>query len=144
MERELDKMDQRDLTNNARTIQCRVEDVQRKDIQVGETRQLLLARMEETLLKYDALLLNAQQLAAANRPPQRDYNSVANFVRYKKPLMQGDDDFIYNKEDLITLRPGRESAWLDATVEKILKLFPRPAVRYVFCSKVRLIHSCYH
>jgi hypothetical protein len=51
--------------------------------------------------------------------------------------MEGDDDFIYNKEDLITLRPGRESAWLDAAVEKILKLFPRTAVKYVFCSKVR-------
>jgi hypothetical protein len=93
--------------------------------------------MEATVLSYDQLLLNAQQLAAANRPPARDYNSVANFVRHKKPLMEGDDDFIYNKEDLITLRPGRESAWLDAAVEKILKLFPRTAVKYVFCSKVR-------
>jgi hypothetical protein len=136
MEEELDRMDQRDLSNNPKTIQCRIEDVERHDKLVGETRQVLLARMEETVLRYDALLLNAQQLAAANRPPERDYNSVANFVRHKKPLMQGDDDFIYNKEDLITLRPGRESAWLDATVEKILKLFPRTAVKYVFCSKV--------
>lgn len=134
MEEELDRMDKRDLTTNPKTLQCRMEDVERQD-QLPETRQALLARLEATVLSYDQLLLNAQQLAAANRPPARDYNSVANFVRHKKPLMEGDDDFIYNKEDLITLRPGRESAWLDAAVEKILKLFPRTAVKYVFCSK---------
>jgi len=134
MEEELDRMDHRDKLNNTKALQCRVEDVERQD-QVRETRQALLSRVEDTILKYDELLLNAQQLAAANKPPERDYNSVANFMHYKKPLLQGDDNFIYNKEDLVTLRPGRESAWLDATVEKILKLFPRTAVKYVFCSK---------
>jgi hypothetical protein len=140
MEEELDRMDHRDKLNNTKALQCRMEDIERQD-QVGETRQALLSRMEDTILRYDELLLNAQQLAAANKPPERDYNSVANFVHHKKPLLQGDDDFIYNKEDLITLRPGRESAWLDATVERILKLFPRSAVKYVFCSKVPLSPS---
>lgn len=135
MEYELNKMDARDENINVKALQCRMSDVLRHD-QVGETRQSLLSRMETTILRYDELLLNAQQLVAANRPPERDYNSVANFVNHKKPLLQGDDAFIFNKEDLITLRPGRESAWLDATVEKILKLFPRKAVKYVFCSKV--------
>lgn len=36
--------------------------------------------------------------------------------------MEGDNEFIYRKEDLVTLRPGRESAWLDAFVERLLKL----------------------
>jgi len=134
MEEELDRMDHRDKLKNIKALKCRMDDVERQD-QVEETRQSLLSRVENTILRYDELLLNAQQLAAANRPPERDYNSVANFVHHKKPLFLGDDDFIYNKEDLITLRPGRESAWLDATVEKILKLFPRTAVKYVFCSK---------
>jgi hypothetical protein len=136
MEEELDQMDKRDLKNNPTALKCRMEDDERQD-QVPETRQSLLARLEATVLSYDQLLLNAQQLAAASRPPERDYNSVANFVRYKKPLLEGDDDFIYSREDLITLRPGRESAWLDAAVEKILKRFPRTAVKYLFCSKVR-------
>jgi hypothetical protein len=140
MEAELDRMDNRDKLNNINALKCRIDDIKRQD-QVEETRQSLLSRVENTILRYDQLLLNAQQLAAANRPPERDYNSVANFVDHKKPLCRGDDDFIYNKEDLITLRPGRESAWLDATVERILKLFPRTAVKYVFCSKVKLIFN---
>ncbi|RFU26608.1 hypothetical protein B7463_g9724, partial [Scytalidium lignicola] len=63
------------------------------------------------------------------------------FVHYKKPLLQGDDDFIFNKEDLITLRPGRESAWLHATVEKILKLFPRPAINLCFVPREFIINN---
>ena len=31
--------------------------------------------------------------------------------------------FIYEKEDLITLRPGREYAWLDSIVERVLRDF---------------------
>lgn len=137
MEKELDQMDQRDSFQNIKLLQCRVDDNLRKD-EVPQTRTALLSRIEAAILKYDQLLLNSQQLAAANRPPERDYNSVANFISHKKPLLQGDDDFIYRKEDLITLRPGRESAWLDAVVEKMLKLFPREAVKYIFCSKVCL------
>lgn len=135
MEADLDKMDRGDISQNSKALQCRMIDLENQS-QAVNTRQALLARMETTILRYDELLLNAQKLAASNCPPQRDYNSVANFVMYKKPLMQGDDDFIYNKEDLITLRPGRESAWLDAMVEKVLKLFPRSMVKYMFCSKV--------
>jgi hypothetical protein len=138
MEEQLDRMDQRDKLHKTRMLQCRVDDDLRTD-QVGETRKSLLSRIEDSVLKYDQLLLNAQQLVAVNRPPQRDYNSVANFVHHKKPLMQGDDDFIYNKEDLVTLRPGRESAWLDAFVEKLLKLFPRRVVKFIFCSNVSFI-----
>jgi hypothetical protein len=132
MEEDLDRMDYRDELTNRKTLQCRMEDVERQDQVVGETRQSLLSRVEDTLLRYDQLLLNAQQLVAANRPQEHDYNSVAAFVDYKKPLMQGDDDFIYQKEDLITIRPGRESAWVDAIVEDFLKLLPRSAIKYMF------------
>ncbi|KAL5313879.1 hypothetical protein ACEPPN_018302 [Leptodophora sp. 'Broadleaf-Isolate-01'] len=138
MEEALDRLDRDDISENPKALQCRMEDVdleKQSTPQGTETRQKLLSRMETTILRYDELLLNAQQLTASNRPPRRDYNSVANFIMHKKPLLQGDDDFIYNREDLITLRPGRESAWLDATVEKLLKIFPRSMVKHLFCSK---------
>lgn len=37
------------------------------------------------------------------------------------PLYEQESDFIYHKEDLITLRPGREHAWLDGVLERILQ-----------------------
>ncbi len=86
--------------------------------------------------EIDEILLHAQQLVLANRPGGRDYKSVKNYIWNKQPLLEGDREFIYNKDDLITLRPGRETAWLDSLVESFLKLFPRRPIQYLFCSKV--------
>jgi hypothetical protein len=61
---------------------------------------------------------------------------MKNFMWNKKPLLEGDSEFIYQKDDLITLRPGRETAWLDIFVERVLKIFPRKMVQYAFCSEV--------
>lgn len=38
-------------------------------------------------------------------------------------LFEEESGFIYEKEDLITLRPGREHAWLDGLIERILQVF---------------------
>ena len=55
-------------------------------------------------------------------PSNRDYTSVKNFLENDGgPLPEAESDFIYEKEDLVTLRPGRENAWLDGILERILQ-----------------------
>ena len=76
---------------------------------------LLLTSAQGTLLQQ------AQQLVSMNKPPKRDYDSVRNFVESKRPLLEEDAGFIDEKEDLITLRPGRETSFVDAFVERMLK-----------------------
>ncbi len=69
------------------------------------------------------LLLKAQQLKALERPSNRDYQSVLSFMEYGGgQLFEEDMEFIYEKEDLVTLRPGREYAWLDGLLERTLKV----------------------
>ncbi len=69
------------------------------------------------------LLLKAQQLKALERPSNRDYQSVLSFMEYSGgQLFEEDMEFIYEKEDLVTLRPGREYAWLDGLLERTLKV----------------------
>ncbi len=69
------------------------------------------------------LLLKAQQLKALDRPSHRDYHSVLHFMENDGgQLYEEDMGFIYEKEDLVTLRPGREHAWLDGLLERILKV----------------------
>ena len=87
-----------------------------------------------------------------NRPARRDHESVVNFmVNRSSQLPREESSFIYNKEDLVTLRPGRENAWLDVVVERMLQFFHcslidvRPVVllvnttyqrlQWIFCSK---------
>ena len=89
----------------------------------------------------DQLLLAAQALTSAKRPTTRDYNSVVNFIRNTRPLVEGDSEFIYNRDDLVTLRPGRESAWLDSFLERILAVLPRRAIQYLFCAKVSVSYD---
>ena len=37
------------------------------------------------------------------------------------PLYADDMAWVYEKEDLVTLRPARENAWLDGFVESMLR-----------------------
>ena len=69
------------------------------------------------------LLLIAQQLKGLERPSNRDYESVLNFMENDGgQLFEEDMGFVYEKEDLVTLRPGREYAWLDGLLERALKV----------------------
>lgn len=56
-----------------------------------------------------------------NRPSKADWRSVDNYLFTNKPLKKVEMNFISCKEDLITLRPGREHAWLDIGVENALR-----------------------
>ena len=63
----------------------------------------------------------AQSLTHCNRPSSSEHDSVRNFFNRRQPLVPNEQKFIHRKEDLITLRPGREHAWLDSALEKTLK-----------------------
>lgn len=135
LEQELDNLDQRDLALSPQCLRSREIDEERDEEGPMRSRAKLLDVIQGKVLEYDQLLFNAQQLAATNKPTKRDYNSVASVVCGYKYLCADDSSFVSHREDLITLRPGRESAWLDAFVERGLKLFPRGMVKRVFCSK---------
>ena len=44
-------------------------------------------------------------------------------------LHQADTEYVYRTEGLITLRPGRESALLDAFIERVLKMVRRKPIQ---------------
>lgn len=96
-------------------------------------RTRLMKEIEVKFKEYAELLALAQQLAAMNKPASRDYNSVRTYFENKAPVCE-DEQYINCKEDIITLKPGRENAWLDAVVEKGLQKLACPTVRFLFCS----------
>ena len=62
-------------------------------------------------------------MKALDQPSSRDYRSVLYFMENDGgQLPEAESSFIYEKEDLVTLRPGREHAWLDTLLERILRL----------------------
>ncbi|KAL8732197.1 MAG: hypothetical protein Q9166_002944 [cf. Caloplaca sp. 2 TL-2023] len=116
LEDDLDAMDSRDAKTSDKTRKClksRTKDFARASIDGAPTRKDLLQAIESKLYQYG--------LKSTVFPNflENGYEENGETLR---PLMEADSEFIYRKEDLVTLRPGRESAWLDAFVERLLKM----------------------
>lgn len=189
LEEDLDALDRSDASGTDRTRKClksQSKDYAREKLDGVQTRKELLQAVESKLYQYGShcqkllhprcmlmgptgqYLLQAHQVVTMSKPAARDHLSVKNFLengfgeegRRVRPLMQADSEFIYRNEDLVTLRPGRESAWLDAFVERFLKMINCKPVQvssilpckwcreswerycclqYAFCSKVCLL-----
>lgn len=48
------------------------------------------------------------------------------------------ESYIYRREDIVTLKPGRENAWLDAFVEGVLQKFSCMGLRVSAASNTEI------
>ena len=99
-----------------------IKDLERLCLEYGDS---LATDALGSRLKYFAgeLLLKARDLKALNEPAQRDYQSVSRFMsNYGGQLYHKESQFITLKDDLVTIRPGREYAWLDGFIEGALRI----------------------
>ncbi|RDI83213.1 hypothetical protein Vi05172_g6944 [Venturia inaequalis] len=129
LEEQLDELDEEVALSRPGDLTTR--DLRPED---ANTRKELMDEIEARFCEYANLMSAAQQLVAANRPAGFEYRSVVNYMRRNHPLQDEELAWIYCKEDLITLRPGREHAWLDYGVEHVLKVLNCNTIEYLFCS----------
>ncbi|KAL8734042.1 MAG: hypothetical protein Q9166_001803 [cf. Caloplaca sp. 2 TL-2023] len=139
LEKELQAMDG---TDAAIYLMSRDEDKKRDPSSIPEawsqmtpTRPELLEKLETKLLEYSELLLKANQLKGLEKPSARDYRSVLHYMENDGGQVYEEEmSWIYDKEDLVSLRPGREHAWLDGMLERLLKetnaRTDNPAIHY--------------
>lgn len=59
-------------------------------------------------------------MVSFQRPTSRDYKSVRNWISNVGPLVGEEQEYILWKEDVVTLRHGREWASFDGLVEQLL------------------------
>lgn len=78
----------------------------------------------ETDTRPATLVASSQQLMASNRPSASEWRSVYTYINHNKPLVNEELEYIQYKDDLITLRPGRDHAWLDNSIERVLRSLP--------------------
>ena len=138
----MDKMDAK--SGNEKYLMSRTADAERDGESVPgswpETRTHLLERLEKKALEYGEytmaatheltdlgtkaeLLLKTQGLKNLEKPSARDYRSVLNFMENDGgQTYETESGWIYDKEDLVSLRPGREHAWLDGFLERMLRI----------------------
>ena len=94
------------------------------DVKAGSERRELIDTIGERLVSYDELLVKARELNTFQRPSDRDYGSVRNWYARKNPLVAAEGAFLQQREDLITLRQGREWAGFDGLIESSINRLP--------------------
>ncbi|CZR70166.1 uncharacterized protein PAC_20067 [Phialocephala subalpina] len=128
LEDDLDRMDESDEYHKTNALRSREDgDIENPD------KKKLFGEIEGKFKEYADLLIVSRELAGFTRPPARDYFSVKNYFDSQGPICNP-ESYIYRKEDIVTLKPGRENAWIDAFIEKILHKLSSPLIRYMFCT----------
>lgn len=84
---------------------------------------------------------------AFHKPGDDEQISVSNYLTIHKPVKEHEREYAQHKEDLVTLRPGREHAWLDRSIEKTLQAMQKPlpfvhvCISQTYCSFTANLHS---
>jgi hypothetical protein len=125
LEQELDELD--DIDNDPqcgdkKRLKSRQYDSNRpRPDDSYRSRQAIFAELRVKLVEYDELLIKARDLQGFQKPSARDYKSVRTWFWNLKPLVENDAAFIKKKEDIVTLKTGREWSGFDGFVESALR-----------------------
>ncbi|KAK5705532.1 hypothetical protein LTR97_002651 [Elasticomyces elasticus] len=108
----------------------------------ARTRVTVLKDIRDTLDEYDRLLVNARAVSSFQRPSNRVYRNVRKYMHNTKPLCDADMRSIRCKEDIITLRQGREYANFDGVVERALRCVDVHILQPIFKTKKPPLEVC--
>ncbi|KAH8587199.1 hypothetical protein B0O99DRAFT_678273 [Bisporella sp. PMI_857] len=135
LEQELLKQDKLDSTSESKERRNRV-----RSTTYGEesTEPNILGELQPKLKAYYDLIVLANQVFELQETPTKDYKSVLDWILKEKPLYKGSYDFIWNRDDLVSIaggsKQGRHSPKQDFfeklleswTKFRVLKSFLRP------------------
>lgn len=131
LEENLAELDAKDLNGRSKCLTSRASDLkQAKRDKQPSRRATLIATIRDKLVSYDEILVKSRELNAFQRPSKRDYRSLRRWFFNEKPLSyEVEEEYVKRKEDLISLRDGREWAGFDGFVEELVKRMPRCLTR---------------
>ncbi|KAL9094999.1 MAG: hypothetical protein Q9165_002601 [Trypethelium subeluteriae] len=137
LERELDELDKEDEEdgNHDRLKNLELDRATAQAEREERPRHVIVGEIKNKLLEYDEVLIKAREMASFQRPADRDYRSVRTWLYNTRPIVDEEEGFIRCKEDIVTLRHGRECAGFDGLVESILKRLDSKVTRYLFCTR---------
>ncbi|OMP87786.1 hypothetical protein BK809_0007876 [Diplodia seriata] len=96
----------------------------------------LLEALESKFTEYSRLLGAAREMMRMQRPSTSEYRNLRHYFGNNADEIDSlEDDWSLHQEDIVTLRPGREHAWLDVVLEKLLQSTRSKVIRSIFCSQ---------
>jgi len=132
LETELDKLDEWEQENDdpGNRLVCKQFDDKATDVaqfpesfrlkRFHRTRPQLFQELRVKLLEYDEVLLKTKEMSALQKPSNRDYQSVKAWFMNNEPTVYEEFSYLRRREDMVTLRNGRESAGFEGLIERLL------------------------
>ncbi|KAI9787484.1 MAG: hypothetical protein M1839_000013 [Geoglossum umbratile] len=133
LEHKLDKLDEAEAKDPNTKVRKRLKARCVDDWENGQRKGLVTA-IKRKLDEYDDLLIRAKTLVSFQHPSSRDYKSVRTWFDNQQPLVGKEREYIECKEDLVTLRNGRECAGFDGWVENAVQKLNCRVVKWLFCT----------
>ncbi|OCL10360.1 hypothetical protein AOQ84DRAFT_387569 [Glonium stellatum] len=163
LECELDEFDNEDNTDEQRLrLQCREEDIETAREAVSETGTKRRTRRDvlEELHNQTSFSLRPENYYLSDnkyvllgfarrtglfepvgsstlplqRPTDRDYRSARTWFHNVRPIVQLEEGYIGLREDILSLRHGREWAGFDGMIESLLHKLDCKLIRKIFCT----------
>lgn len=78
-----------------------------------------------TQFSSDDFMSKTRATCVLPRPSRRDYKSLIHWFESKKPLLLAEMQWVQRKEDIVTLRTGREAAGFEEFIESTLHTIDR-------------------
>ncbi|KAH7635317.1 hypothetical protein B0T09DRAFT_370564 [Sordaria sp. MPI-SDFR-AT-0083] len=135
LEVQLHRMDQFDAEHRATVLKTREVD----DDRLG-ARGRLMEEIAEKLKKYGELLTISNNLANIDRPSHFDLQSLESFFKAKEPLVRH-ERYLGCQSDLVTLKAGRDDAWLDRRIIQLLVKYNCAPLRFLFANAHTKTHA---
>ena len=131
LEEELNLLEKEDKTNQATKGSTPHQDElnQKKTSGYKKSRADILSDIEKALLEYGTLIDLAHKYEEMKKAAEGDHGLVTNRFENAAMLRQRDRNFLLHKDDLVTIRAGKDHAWLDEAVEAVLSWHARPPAR---------------
>ncbi|KAF9694168.1 hypothetical protein EKO04_007775 [Ascochyta lentis] len=99
-------------------------------------RATLIGKIRDKLVCYDELLIKTREMNTLQRPSRRDYRSFRTWFYNVKPLgWQKEEEFIKRREDLVSLRHGREWSGFDGFIETCIRKMHCNLMQKIFATK---------
>ncbi|KAI4696992.1 uncharacterized protein J4E84_000116 [Alternaria hordeiaustralica] len=134
----LEHQNREDLTDIGRSVNAGETQigVQPGDIPSNKTmcqsslseRASLLAEIHRKLVQYDDILTKSRELAEFQRPSERERSYLCFWDWNTKPLPDEEQKFMTMRDDLVILKPRRDSSNIDEWIERIMDKMPVRAV----------------
>jgi len=128
----LDRFDSESGEEGKQRLSSKARDDKKQRDDFNRPRAEVLRDLREALKEYDDMLINARELENFQRPSGRDYRSVRAWFHNEAPLVERESQFICRKEDIVSLRRGREWSGFDGWIETTLRRFD--------CALLRVYH----